>query len=87
MSAASLNITKPSSPRPWKLYGDVLGLNAPPLSPFPPLATTPSAVSSVCSLYSALSGPAIKANSLPPITRSFILTSVFPSLKLLLASL
>ena len=69
ISEASFSIFNPSSPNPWKLYGEVLGLNAPPLKPFDPASFAAIAVSIVCSCVSALSGPAIIAISSPPMVR------------------
>ena len=58
-SRASARIFSASEPRPWKLYGDVRGLKAPPRSMVAPAAFTARAVSSVCSRDSTVQGPAI----------------------------
>ena len=57
---ASFKITSASSPSPWKAYGDVRGLKAPPRSIVTPSALTQRAVSSVCSRDSTGQGPAMK---------------------------
>ena len=59
-SRASCRISSASSPRPWNVYGDVRGLNAPPRSIVTPAAATQRAVSIVCSRYSTVHGPAMK---------------------------
>ena len=46
-------------PSPWNVYGEVRGLNAPPRSIVAPASATARAVSSVCSRYSTVHGPAI----------------------------
>ena len=43
-SAASRSSRSPSSPSPWKLYGELRGLNAPPRSTFAPAFLTAAAV-------------------------------------------
>jgi hypothetical protein len=57
---ASARIVSASSPSPWKVYGEVRGLNAPPRSMLAPLAATARAVSSVWARYSTVQGPAIR---------------------------
>ena len=42
--AASRSIRRPSSPSPWKLYGELRGLNAPPRSTLAPARFTAAAV-------------------------------------------
>ena len=42
------NIFKPSNPRPWKSYGDVRGLYAPPLISFKPFDWIAAATSATC---------------------------------------
>src|SRR5699024_535328 len=46
-----------SSPSPWKSYGDVRGLNAPPLMNFSPLLAKSCATVSTCSCDSTEHGP------------------------------
>ena len=58
-SLASRRIVSASSPSPWKVYGEVRGLKAPPRSIVAPASATARAVSSVCSRYSTVHGPAI----------------------------
>ena len=58
-SRASRSTSSASSPSPWKLYGEVRGLNAPPRSIVAPASATARAVSSVCSRYSTVHGPAM----------------------------
>ena len=86
-SPAFFRSFRPASSIPWKLYGDVLGLNAPPLSMSPPPFLTIRALSISCSSLSIEQGPAITTNSGPPISTSPIRMTVFPSLDSLLASL
>src|SRR5918999_573935 len=52
-------IFSPSSPRPWKAYGDVRGLNAPPRSNVAPAAWAICAACRVCSAVSTAHGPAM----------------------------
>ena len=59
-----------STPRPWKLYGDVRGLNAPPRRIVAPAAATASAVSKSCSRLSTEHGPAIIVSEPSPTTAS-----------------
>jgi hypothetical protein len=59
-SRASTRIDRASSPRPLKVYGEVRGLKAPPRSIVAPASATARAVSSVCSRYSTVQGPAIR---------------------------
>ena len=66
---ASASSLSPSAPRPWKAYGEVRGLYAPPRSRVPPASATAIAVSSSCARDSTAQGPAISANSSPPIFR------------------
>ena len=44
-SRASARKRRPWTPRPWKAYGEVRGLNAPPLRMVAPASWTASAVS------------------------------------------
>ena len=57
-------------PRPWKAYGLVRGLNAPPRRIVAPAAFTASAVSKSCSRDSTAHGPAIRVNEPSPIATS-----------------
>ena len=68
--AASCSIRRPSSPRPWKLYGELRGLNAPPRSTFAPARFTAAAVACTCCSFSAEHGPAMTMTSSPPMRRS-----------------
>ena len=47
-SRTSERISRPFTPRPWKAYGEVRGLNAPPRSSLAPAALAISAASRVC---------------------------------------
>ena len=68
-SRASRRMASASTPSPWKAYGDVRGLNAPPRSIVAPAAATTRAVSSVCSRVSTVHGPAMSPNQPSPILR------------------
>ena len=58
----------PSYPKPWKEYGDVLGLYAPPRRIFPPASSTSLAMRQTCSFPSTEQGPPIMTiGSCPPI--------------------
>jgi hypothetical protein len=65
-SRASARIARPSDPRPWKLYGDVRGLKAPPRSMVAPAAATARQLSMVCSRDSTVHGPAMRPKWFPP---------------------
>ena len=56
----------PSPCSPWKSYGDVRGLNAPPRSSCAPAALTAFATYTICSSDSTEHGPAIIAKCPPP---------------------
>src|SRR5688572_16063090 len=86
-SAARRSICSPCSPRPWKLYGELRGLNAPPRRIFAPARRTAAAVAITCSSVSAEHGPAIMITSSPPIRTSSIVTIVSSGLKVRLARL
>ena len=58
-----------STPRPWKAYGLVRGLNAPPRRIVAPAAATASAVSNSCSRLSTEHGPAMIVSDPSPIDR------------------
>ena len=57
-------------PRPWKAYGLVRGLNAPPRRIVAPAAATASAVSNSWSRLSTEHGPAIIVSEPSPMTAS-----------------
>ncbi len=57
LSLICLSILRPSTPKPWKSYGDVRGLNAPPRINFSPLACKFLATASTCSNDSTEHGP------------------------------
>ena len=77
LAFASFNNSKPSYFNPWKLYGEVLGLNAPPLKKLAPCFFTSFATSAICSLFSTEQGPAITAILFPPIVWPLISITVF----------
>src|SRR5919106_2548436 len=85
--AASRSRRSPSSPRPWKLYGELRGLNAPPRKIFAPARRTAAAVARTCFSFSAEHGPAITMTSSPPMRTSPTDTTVPSGLKVRLASL
>ena len=58
----SARISSPRTPRPWKAYGEVRGLNAPPRRIVAPAAFAMCAASSVCCGDSTAHGPAISVN-------------------------
>ena len=68
-SRASARILRPSTPSPWKAYGEVRGLKAPPRSIVTPCSATTRAVSNVCSRVSTVHGPAMKPKYESPIRR------------------
>src|SRR3954471_7549466 len=78
---------RPSSPRPWKLYGELRGLNAPPRKILAPARLTAAAAARTCGSLSAEQGPAMTITSSPPIRTSPTLTIVGSDLKVRLASL
>ena len=84
---ASANSFRPSSSSPWKAYGEVRGLNAPPRRTRAPAAFTFSAASSSCSRDSIAHGPAMTTIRVPPIVTSPTRTSVGSSRTSRLASL
>jgi hypothetical protein len=63
----SARMRRPASPRPWKAYGEVRGLNAPPRSRDAPAAWAIRADCRVCSGSSTVHGPAIRVNVSGPI--------------------
>src|SRR5579875_2611423 len=65
-SDTSCIILIPSTPRPWKEYGEVLGLNAPPRNMADPFLAPPLATSLNCSSLSTAHGPAAITTSLEP---------------------
>ena len=74
---ASFNKFNPSYFNPWKLYGEVLGLNAPPLKKLAPYFFTSFATKDICSLLSTEQGPAIMAILFPPIVWPLTSITVF----------
>ena len=86
-SAALRSSRSPSSPRPWKLYGELRGLKAPPRRTFAPARLTAEAAASTCSSVSAEHGPAITMTSSPPTRRSPTAMTLFSDLNVRLASL
>ena len=78
---------RPSSPSPWKLYGELRGLNAPPRSTLAPARFTAAAVACTCSSLSAEHGPAITTTSSPPMRTSPSVITVPLGRKARLASL
>ena len=59
--------SRPLPLSPWKSYGLVRGLKAPPRSKLAPLCTTPRAAARICCSLSTAHGPAITTSSRPPI--------------------
>ena len=81
-SRASARMRSPSSPSPWKEYGLVRGLKAPPRRMCAPAALMARATMRVCSIDSTAQGPATIVSSRPPTGTSPTLTmlsSVFTS--------
>ena len=64
---ASSSSLRPLFCSPWKEYGEVLGLKAPPRSSPAPLFITSVATSVICSLVSIEHGPAMTWKLPPPI--------------------
>src|SRR5216684_3896069 len=64
-AASSSNCT-PGAPRPWKAYGLVRGLNAPPRSTAHPSRATAAAAASICAALSTAQGPAMTTKERPP---------------------
>ncbi len=75
-SRAAANSFSPSVPSPWKLYGEVRGLKAPPRKAFAPAPFTAWAASRIWSRSSTAHGPAITTSSFPPTDTPFIFTMV-----------
>ena len=87
-SLASFKISRPSSARPWKEYGEVLGLYAPPRRSLAPLFLTFAATSVICASLSTEHGPAITVKPLSlPISALPTFTTVFSGWNLRLAFL
>ena len=86
-SFASFNKSNPSYFNPWKLYGEVLGLNAPPLKNPAPCFFTSFATNMICSSLSTEQGPAIMAIFFPPIFLPHTSITVFSGWKALFAFL
>ncbi|MPM71896.1 hypothetical protein SDC9_118867 [bioreactor metagenome] len=87
LEPASLSISSPFSFKPWKEYGEVRGLKAPPRNSEAPASLTDSATEFICSSVSIEQGPAITANFLPPICTLPTLTTVFSGWNIRLARL
>src|SRR5438067_4535742 len=85
--AASRSIRRPSSPRPWNVYGELRGLNAPPRNTFAPARRTAAAAARTCGSLSAEHGPAITITSSPPMRTSPTVITVGSGLNVRLASL
>ena len=66
-SFTAQRMSSPSSPSPWKEYGLVLGLKAPPRRRLAPDSLAAFATSSTCSKDSTEQGPAISPRCPPPI--------------------
>ena len=66
-SRTSARISRPRTPSPWKAYGEVRGLNAPPRSSVAPAACAICAASRVWLGVSTAQGPAMKVNVSGPI--------------------
>ena len=81
LSPASLRYLRPSSPSPWKEYGLVRGLKAPPRRMTAPASLTEAAISMIWERHSHAHGPAIMATLLPPILTfpTFTIVSSFLS--------
>ena len=80
--------SRPSAFKPWKAYGEVLGLNAPPLKNVAPDAFTLFAISTIWVSLSTEHGPAIMCRLPPPIViSSLILIFVSSGWNFLLAFL
>src|SRR5690606_39148545 len=71
----SVTIGSPRAPRPWKAYGLVRGLYAPPRSTCPPEPLTIAAASSVCSRLSTPQGPAATTKRPLPVFTPPIITN------------
>src|SRR5918992_1381504 len=76
--ATSDIILSPSSPRPWKEYGDVRGLKAPPRTYSKPACLTALAEDSNCSWLSTVQGPATTRKEpgriMPLLVETYVLT-------------
>src|SRR3989338_5898261 len=72
--ATSRRSLSPSSPNPWKEYGEVLGLKAPPRRICAPASFTALAVSISIWRFSTEHGPAMMMTCLPPILRPLTVT-------------
>ncbi len=62
---AAASRRSPSAPIPWKEWGPVRGLKAPPRSIVAPAALTARAAASICSSLSTAHGPAMTTGSAP----------------------
>src|SRR5665647_2933323 len=75
---ARASSSSPFLPRPWKEYGELRGLNAPPRNALAPASRTCCAASTIWCSFSTEQGPAMIGMSLPPkTTPGAIVTSVF----------
>ena len=84
---AARRSSSPSARSPWKEYGEVRGLNAPPRSSFAPAAFTLLATLIICSSLSIEQGPAITVALPPPISASPTLITVSAGWNFLFAAL
>ena len=75
-SRAVASILRPSSLWPWKLYGLVLGLKAPPRRPVAPWAFRVLASATIWISFSTEHGPAMTAILTPPTSNPCALTTV-----------
>jgi hypothetical protein len=80
-SAAARIQRSASSPWPWKAYGEVRGLKAPPRSTRAPEAATDLATLMTCSWLSTEQGPAMTMTSGPPTFTPAMSTMVSADLK------
>ena len=86
-SRASARYFNPSSPNPWKAYGEVRGLNAPPRRNVAPEEATRSPSITIMSRPSTEQGPAIRARAFPPTVFPYTVMTVSSFLNSRLTSL
>ena len=84
---ASFNKSSPVSCSPWKEYGEVRGLKAPPRRIAAPICFTSSATPIICSRVSTEQGPAITVICLPPTFTPHTSTMLSSGWNILLARL
>lgn len=72
----SFRILSPSRPKPWKSYGDVRGLYAPPRISFNPFSWIVAATAATCSYDSTAHGPNTKEGAPVPINSPLTLMTV-----------